>query len=216
MLETHLRSSVQPFFNVLGKTLVFFRLTPNLITLLAFITGIFAGGCIGCARLYWALALLLCSGLLDILDGTVARMTNNTQKIGAYYDLVADRMVEAAFIIGFAVLYPQHYLVYLFFFVALLLHFSTFVVAGALFPNMSNKSMHYDKSLVERPEAFFAFSFMLILPNYLHIILGAFSALVFWCGVTRFLRVVEYVNSESAGQQQALIKEDESNFFTFF
>lgn len=157
--------------------------------------GIAAGGCIYCAHLYIALVLLLFSVLFDVLDGTVARLTNNTQKIGAYYDLIADRMVEAAFIMGFAFLYPQHYLWYLFFFVALLLHFSTFVVAGTLFPNISSKSIHYDKSLVERAEAFIAFSSMLLFPQYIHIILGILSTLVLWCSITRFVRVIEYVNN---------------------
>jgi len=43
-----------------------------------------------------------------------------------------DRMVEASVILGFAISHPQHMFAYLLFFVAVLLHFSTFVAAGIM------------------------------------------------------------------------------------
>lgn len=192
MIETHARKHIQPLFNTIGLHVAHYHITPGMITLCAFITGITAGACIAYGYLKTALILLCISGLLDVLDGTVARITGTSHAFGAYCDLIADRMVEAAVILGFAILYPEHMLAYLLFFVAVLLHFSTFVTAGALFPNMGAKSMHYDASIVERAEAFIIFFAMLLWPHHIFVALMMLNVVIIIAGITRFIRVMEY------------------------
>lgn len=193
MIETYMRTKVQPFFDKVTYTLCIpYRISPNMVTLFAFITGVISAVCIYTNYLLAALFFLSVSGICDILDGTIARLTNQTKKIGAYIDLISDRMVEATIILGFTFLYPQYYLAYIIFFVAVLLHFSTFVAAGALFPNMGEKSMHYDRSIVERAEAFVVFACMMIFPFYIFEILMFFNFLVITAGLTRFFRVLDY------------------------
>ena len=133
--------------------------------------------------------------MCDVVDGTLARISNNSQKIGAYLDLISDRMVECAVILGFTFFYPQYYLAYILFLISVILHFSTFVVAGAIFKNDGPKSMHYDKSLVERAEAFVTFSFMMVFPDYIMQILMIFTFLVFSSAMARFFRVVRWAKS---------------------
>jgi len=195
MIETHARKHVQPLLDNFGSWLIPYKITANSITLIAFIVGLSSGYCISLNYLKIALILLLISGLLDMLDGTIARLTNTQHNFGAYCDLISDRMVEASVILGFAILYPQHMFAYLLFFVAVLLHFSTFVAAGALFPNMSKKSMHYDKSIVERAEAFVVFFVMLLFPQYIFELLMTLNVIIFAAGIMRFKRVMEYVES---------------------
>jgi len=101
-------------------------------------------------------------------------------------------MVEMAIILGFTFLHPQHYFAYIVFFIAVLLHFSTFVTAGALFPNMGKKSIHYDQSIVERAEAFVIFAFMMLFPSYIFEFLMLFNMAVIAAGLTRFVRVLNY------------------------
>ena len=193
MIETHMRTKVQPFFDKIGHNFCIpYHISPNMVTLAAFITGIVAALFICANCLLLALLFLLLSGMCDILDGTVARITNQSQKVGAYIDLISDRMVEAAIILGFTLLYPQHYLAYIVFFVAVLLHFSTFVAAGALFPNMGKKSMHYDQSIVERAEAFVVFACMMLFPSFIFELLMFFNIIVIIAGLTRFIRVLDY------------------------
>ena len=196
MIEMHARKHVQPLLNTVGNWIVSYKVTANSITLLAFIIGVTSGCCISLNYLKVALVLLLISGILDMLDGTVARLSNTQHNFGAYCDLISDRMVEAAVIFGFAILYPQHMFAYLLFFVAVLLHFSTFVAAGALFPNMSKKSMHYDKSIVERAEAFGVFFAMLLFPQYIFELLMTLNVVIIAAGMMRFKRVMKYVVSE--------------------
>jgi len=171
------------------------RMSANSITLLAFVTGLGAAFCIATTHLKIALCLLIVSGLLDVLDGTVARISGTKHTFGAYCDLISDRMVESAVIIGFAWIYPEHIFAYLLFFAAVMLHFSTFVTASALFPNMGAKSMHYDASIVERAEAFMVFFAMLIWPHLIFELLMALNIVICAAGVTRFKRVMMYAQS---------------------
>lgn len=196
MIETHVRIKVQPFFNFIGSLLIRYRsISPNVITGCALITGIISGILIATEHLLYALIFLLISGLCDVLDGTVARLSHQSQKIGAYFDLISDRMVEAAVIVGFAVYAPQHLLAYLFFFVSVLLHFSTFVIASSLWSNTGEKSLHYDKSIVERAEAFIIFVLMLLFPAYLAPLLVGLNCAIFIAAGARFIRVVRYAQS---------------------
>lgn len=51
----------------------------------------------------WALAVLMVSGITDYLDGHLARHLNQTSKIGAILDPVADRLFILAVVIGLSV-----------------------------------------------------------------------------------------------------------------
>ncbi len=75
-------------------------LTPNAYTA----TSVFAG----LAMLYFlisgdywlALAFFAAAGLLDLVDGAVARRKKMSTNRGAYWDTIADRYVEAMFLFG--------------------------------------------------------------------------------------------------------------------
>ena len=139
-----------------------------------------------------AAILLWLSGLLDVLDGSVARMTGSVTQAGAYMDLILDRMVEAAVILGFAWFMPENMFAYLLFFVAVLFNFTTFVVAGALFQNTGGKGMHYDPGLAERTETFIVFTLMMLFPRHVFMVLTLFNGLIFTTGILRFVKVVRF------------------------
>jgi archaetidylinositol phosphate synthase len=189
MLETHLRKYVQPACNTLGCLFISVGLTPDKITLLAFISGILSAVALALHYTIFALLFLWISGFLDIMDGTVARITQKAHAFGAYSDLIADRMVESALMVGFTFAYSDYYLAYITFLIALLFHFSTFLAAGALFKNEGPKSMHYDRSLVERAEAFVVFSAMMLFPTYIFPLLMTFNLFIFGSGISRYIRV---------------------------
>ena len=76
--------------------------TPNIITTLG------AAVVVGSAVAYWqgfprwGGALLLASGLFDILDGQVARIGSLSTRFGAFYDSTLDRIGESAVFLGLA------------------------------------------------------------------------------------------------------------------
>ncbi|WP_461204839.1 CDP-alcohol phosphatidyltransferase family protein [Clostridium sp. DL1XJH146] len=192
MIDTKYRKRVQPWFDYLAKGFVKCKLSPNIITIAAFIIGIIASVFLSQGFIIIALVLLWMSGLFDVIDGTVARLTNKSSRAGAYMDLVFDRMVEAAVILGFYFWYPEYSFAYLVFFISVIFNFSTFMVAGALFRNEGSKSMHYDIGIAERTETFIAFSLMMIFNQYLFWILMIFNAIIFITGIIRFFRIVRY------------------------
>lgn len=200
MIDTKARKYIQPFFNSLGRGLLFLKLTPNGVTVLSFVIGVMAALCIVLKWQVAAIILLWLSGLLDVLDGTMARLTNQSSKIGAYMDLVLDRMVEASIILGLYLAYPEYAFAYLLFFVAVLFNFTTFLVAGSMFPNEGEKSMHYDVGLAERTETFIVFTALIIFSDYIQIILMGFNIIIFMTGIIRFKRVIEYAKGKEDDQ----------------
>ncbi len=194
MIETLLRPKVQPFFNTLGTLLNRLSLTPNIITACAFSSGVLCALAIIFDCPLYALFFLIISGLCDVLDGTLARLQQKAHPLGAYIDLIADRMVEALFIYACAIAYPAPMHAYLIFYIVLLLHFTTFMAAGALFKNNGTKSMHYDACLIERAEAFIIFGAMLLLPHYIMWLLMTLNIGIFASAICRFVRIVHSVH----------------------
>lgn len=194
MIDTKLRYKFQPLFDYAARGFVAKHIEPNTITLIAFTIGALSAVFIGFNKPILALIFLWLSGLFDVLDGSVARLMGKGTPIGAYMDLILDRMVEAGVIIGFAIHLPQNYFAYLIFLVSVIFNFTTFIVAGALFENEALKSMHYDIGIAERTETFIVFSLMIIFSQYVFSILMIFNVVIFLTGIVRFNRVVKYVN----------------------
>ncbi len=196
MIDSRYRKVVQPAFDLGGKALVKLRLTPNQVTVLALLLGVAAGVCVALQAYLVAGVLLALSGLMDVLDGTVARLTKKSSKLGAFWDMVFDRLVESAIVLGFYFALPEFSFFYLLFFVSVVFNFATFSVAGALMQNMGEKSMHYDPGLAERTETFITFGLMLLFPSAAGYLLLAFTLLIFVTGIIRFYHITKIMKDE--------------------
>ena len=76
-------------------------LTPNQWTVLSIVPAILGFIALAYYReMGWALALFLLSGLIDAVDGGVARVTGSVSNLGAYLDGMFDRFVEALLLFG--------------------------------------------------------------------------------------------------------------------
>lgn len=91
----------QPIGQLLAKS----GLTPNTVTILGFLLGVVAALLVGTRHLLWAGFVLLISGFFDLLDGTLARLTQKTTQFGAVLDSTLDRVSEIALLSGILVLY---------------------------------------------------------------------------------------------------------------
>ena len=77
---------------------------PSAITLMGL--ALIFGSCVFVIRTGRVLAfcgLVAASGLFDVLDGAVARMSGRVTKFGAYLDAVCDRYAEAAVVVSVAI-----------------------------------------------------------------------------------------------------------------
>jgi len=91
------------YYRFLDKYLVpccvFLRLKADHLSLLSLLFGL-AAGCAFVFSPFWGGLLTLFTGLLDTLDGAVARELNQTRKRGAFMDSVLDRYAEFFVLVG--------------------------------------------------------------------------------------------------------------------
>ncbi|MBM4446068.1 MAG: CDP-alcohol phosphatidyltransferase family protein [Chloroflexi bacterium] len=95
------RRIAEPLKTILIKS----RLKPNTLTWFALAISIIAAGAIATNHLLIGGFLVLISGLFDILDGALARLTNQTTRFGALLDSTFDRISDAIVLFGLLALY---------------------------------------------------------------------------------------------------------------
>jgi archaetidylinositol phosphate synthase len=102
MITHKIRGVVQPYLsNSIGKGIAKLGISPNIVSLLALVLAPFACYFI-VLRLYLLAALfVILSGVVDLIDGCVARAMNRTTKFGAYLDGILDRYVDCILYLGF-------------------------------------------------------------------------------------------------------------------
>jgi CDP-diacylglycerol--glycerol-3-phosphate 3-phosphatidyltransferase len=94
----------QPIVNLLAKT----SITPNMVTWLGFFLILIATALIATGYPFAAGWVMLLSGFFDILDGALARLTNQVTKFGGVLDSTLDRLSEAAILIGIMAFFLFH------------------------------------------------------------------------------------------------------------
>jgi archaetidylinositol phosphate synthase len=112
-LLNKLRDSLEPSLTKLGKSFASTGLSANFWTALSLILSILAGvayssnsfntsngGGTAFSAAVLGGVLLLLSGFFDIVDGTVARVTNQRSKKGAFLDSCFDKVAEVAIFTG--------------------------------------------------------------------------------------------------------------------
>lgn len=92
----------------LGRGLGRVGISANALTTMALALSAAAGVAVATGHLWSAAALVLVSGVLDALDGVVARATGTTSRWGALLDSTVDRFADAFPLMGVASLYLAH------------------------------------------------------------------------------------------------------------
>ena len=90
-----------PVVGVLSKS----GLNPNILTSVGLAINIGAAYLIATTHFLLGGILILISGLFDLLDGALARFTNQATKFGAILDSTVDRVSEAAIFCGLLIWY---------------------------------------------------------------------------------------------------------------
>lgn len=188
MLELYARPNFQiicvdPLARWMSRTL---NITPNTVTLLAGLFGIIVPLAIVFDWPWLAASLLLVSGYLDSLDGTIARIQNTDSAIGSVLDICMDRLVEFAVIYGLFLVQPStRGNACLLMLGSILLCITSFLVVGIFTENDSHKSFHYSPGLIERFEAFVFFCAMILLPVAFSWLAYTFATLVLLTAIIR-------------------------------
>src|SRR5260370_42694820 len=81
------------------------RIHPNVLTFLGLAINIFAAGMLAVGQFRTAGYIMLGGGLFDMVDGRVARETNQVTRFGGFFDSVLDRYSDLALLVGLLVYY---------------------------------------------------------------------------------------------------------------
>lgn len=76
------------------------KINPNYLTILGLLIAFLSAYMFATGSLLWGGALILLSGLLDIIDGAVARSNSSTTPFGGFLDSTSDRFADALILIG--------------------------------------------------------------------------------------------------------------------
>lgn len=76
--------------------------TPNTLTTVGMVVTVVSAVAYGLGAIHWGGIFLLASGIIDTLDGQVARQSALTTKFGAFYDSTLDRVGDGVTLIGIA------------------------------------------------------------------------------------------------------------------
>lgn len=190
MIEQQLRPLYQkifvdPLVKRMGK-----RVSPNMITLFSAVVGLLILPAVLVHQIGLAIVLLVLSGYLDTLDGSLARIQNTSSNWGSVLDIMSDRLVEFTVVLALFLQNPaERGLDALLICGSMLLCITSFLVVGIFSQNCSEKSFYYSPGFIERAEAFIFFILMLLWPAGFHLLALMF---VFSVSLTAVIRLIEF------------------------
>jgi CDP-diacylglycerol--glycerol-3-phosphate 3-phosphatidyltransferase len=102
LFDGNFRTSVDGLTKPVGAGLAKVGITADILTVLGVFIAIGCAVAIGSGHPLWGLALLILSGLPDLLDGPVAKATGTQSVRGAFFDSVCDRISDTLVLGGIA------------------------------------------------------------------------------------------------------------------
>lgn len=185
---------IRPTLLSVARVAVRAGLRADMITWSAFALGMAACVAIALGHFVWAIVLMLGSRVLDALDGTVARLTQATDR-GAYLDIVLDFLFYACVPLAFAVHapatngLPAATLLAAFLGTgASFLAFATLAAKrGMASTTYPEKGLYFLGGLTEGTETIVCFVLMCLAPTYFPALAYGFAAL---CAITIVTRIV--------------------------
>jgi CDP-diacylglycerol---glycerol-3-phosphate 3-phosphatidyltransferase len=94
-------------FNPFARFLVFLGITPNQVSWASLSFGFLAGACLAVGHFGFGAIFSTISGLLDSVDGMVARISGLASDAGEVLDAAVDRYVEFFFLSGLIIYYRE-------------------------------------------------------------------------------------------------------------
>jgi CDP-diacylglycerol--glycerol-3-phosphate 3-phosphatidyltransferase len=87
------------------RLLALSRVNPNVLTFIGLVINAVAAVFLAIGRFRTAGLIIIFAGLFDMVDGRVARETNQVTRFGAFFDSVLDRYSDLGLLIGLLVYY---------------------------------------------------------------------------------------------------------------
>jgi CDP-diacylglycerol--glycerol-3-phosphate 3-phosphatidyltransferase len=94
MFDGRFRAPIERAVKPVGDTLRRTHLTPDQLTVAGLVLAVVASVTIALGYLTLGLLFVVLAAVPDLLDGALAKATNNSSQRGAYFDSVADRVTD--------------------------------------------------------------------------------------------------------------------------
>lgn len=107
LIPSGIRDGARKIMERVARGAIALGLTPNAVTVLGLVPAVAAGVTFARGQVRLGGVFLLISGVMDMLDGAVARVAENESKFGALLDSTIDRYAEIAVYLGLAILYRE-------------------------------------------------------------------------------------------------------------
>jgi len=83
------------------------KIHPNVLTFIGLLINIWAAVLLGFGKFWQAGVVIILAGVFDMVDGRVARHTNQVTKFGGFFDSVLDRYSDLGLLMGLLVYYAS-------------------------------------------------------------------------------------------------------------
>jgi CDP-diacylglycerol--glycerol-3-phosphate 3-phosphatidyltransferase len=107
MLTNLGRQLLTAFLTPIANFIRWTGISPNVVTFIGFCLTIVAAALMARGQFVTAGCILLVSGIFDVLDGTLARVTGRMSRYGAFLDSTLDRYSEAIAFLGLLLYYSR-------------------------------------------------------------------------------------------------------------
>jgi CDP-diacylglycerol---glycerol-3-phosphate 3-phosphatidyltransferase len=175
----------------LGDRLVALGVGANMVTTLGVALAAATGVLIGLGEFLWAVGLIIVGGLMDTLDGHVAKAAGTASQRGAFFDSVSDRVGDSMIFLGVAWYFIRTHDA-----TAALLPIGVLALANLVsYERAKAESLGYraQGGLMERAERLILLGATLFVANFAHQafvpLLGLLAVLTATTAVGRFTRV---------------------------
>ncbi|MDQ3603757.1 MAG: CDP-alcohol phosphatidyltransferase family protein [Actinomycetota bacterium] len=193
MLDEELRKGAKPLYELPASLLAERGVTGNALSGVSLGIGALCLVAIAFGLNILALVLWLLNRFLDGLDGELARTRKETSELGAFIDIVADFFMYGGFLIALSIQHPGARLALVVLLFAYYLNGSVFLALSGVLERLkkerlTERGLHFRRSLTEGFETFVVGVFFLVLPGYVSPIAWIFAGMVF---VSSFQRLWE-------------------------
>jgi len=89
------------------RALALSKIHPNVLTFIGLLINIYAAVLLGQGKFLWAGLVIVGAAIFDMVDGRVARETNQVTRFGGFFDSVLDRYSDLGLLMGLLVWYAS-------------------------------------------------------------------------------------------------------------
>ncbi len=89
------------------RALALSKIHPNVLTFVGLLINIYAAVLLGQGKFRWAGLVIIGAAIFDMVDGRVARETNQVTRFGGFFDSVLDRYSDLGLLMGLLVWYAS-------------------------------------------------------------------------------------------------------------